>query len=167
MYELRLESGGPAVTGYTVWVYLGPNGRPARIPASFMEWFWPSGPTPMPEGAEWPAWPDRSPALYRHRVSFSDLDIQAHMNNAAYLDLLDNAGWEAQNDSQSQTGVLTPLHYDLEYLDYALLGQELEVQTWLESQPNGDVERLQQITRDGRPVARAHSRWHSEQTINF
>lgn len=159
MYELRLESGEPAVTGYTIWVYLGPNGRPSRFPANFLTRFWPGGPTPIPDAPEWPAWPDRSPAIFRHKVHFSDLDIQAHMNNAAYLDLLDNAGWEAQAPDLPETGALFPLHYDLEYLDYALLGQELEVQTWLETLPNGDFDRLQHLSRDGRPIARARSQW--------
>ena len=162
-YELRLETGEPAVTGYTVWVYLGPNGRPARFPANFVDFFWPGGPTPIVEGPDWPDWPDRPPAIYQHKVSFSDLDIQAHMNNAAYLDLLDNAGWEAQTAAQAPSlpgnKALFPLHYDLEYLNYALFGHELEVHTWLETLPNGDFERLQQINREGRPIARARSRW--------
>jgi acyl-CoA thioesterase FadM len=158
-YELRQENGTPVVTGYTLWVYLGANGRPTRVPANFLEYFWPGGTTPMPEGAEWPAWPERPPALYRHRVHFSDLDIQAHMNNAAYLDLLDNAGWEAEPAGAPEGKVLIPLHYDLEYLDYALLGHELEVQTWLEPWPDGTFERLQQISREGRPVAKARSQW--------
>lgn len=159
-YELRLENGGPVVTGRTTWVYLGPNGRPARIPASFIAYFWPDGPVPIAEDPDWPAWPDHPATISRQQVRFSDLDILAHMNNAAYVDLLDNAGWDAQVEAGLlPSGRLLPLHYDIEYLESVQLGQELEVQTWLETLHSGEVERLQQVNREGRLIARARSRW--------
>ena len=158
-YEMRMENGGPAITGRTTWVYLGPNGRPARIPASFPAHFRPHGPIPMAEDPAWPAWPDRAPAVMRQKVRFSDLDILAHMNNTAYIDLLDNAGWEAQAAGLTESDRLVPLHYDIEYLESAQLGQELEVQTWLETLPDGNFERLQKVSREGRQIARALSRW--------
>jgi acyl-CoA thioesterase FadM len=158
-YELKLEQGEPVLTGRTTWVYLGQNGRPARIPASFLAYFWPQGPLPLAEDPAWPAWPTHDPAVSRQKVRFSDLDILAHMNNTAYLDLLDNAGWEAQAAALPETGQLLPLHYDIEYLESARWGQELEVRTWLESFPNGEFERLQQVSAEGRPLARARSRW--------
>ncbi len=159
-YKLRLENGEPVVTGRTTWVYLGSNGRPARIPPSFVAYFWPDGPAPMAYDPDWPGWPDCPAAISRQKVRFSDLDILAHMNNAAYVDLLDNAGWETQaEDALPTSGQLMPLHYDIEYLESAQLGQDLEVQTWLEPLPGGECDRLQQVNREGRLIARARSRW--------
>lgn len=161
-YQLRLESGEPALTGRTTWVYLGSNGRPSRMPASFSTYFTPDGVPPMVEDPAWTTLPNREPAIIRQKVRFTDLDILAHMNNAAYVDLLDNAGWEAQSEIEPGSGRLLPLHYDIEYRESARLGQELEVQTWIEALPGGEVERQQQVNFESRLIARAQSRWRWE-----
>lgn len=167
-YEVRVLDAAeqpmpePAITARTLWVWLNPAGRPKPIPAEFMARLHPNGFEPAREEADWPTFPTREPFKTRAKVRFSDIDIVGHMNNAAYVELLDNAAWEIVGQLPSGNDHLpAPLSYDIEYLAGATFGEEVEVYTWLEAVPSEpqQVERWQQVVRAGKPIVRARSRW--------
>ncbi len=174
-YEVRLVGenetearADPVIKARTLWVYLDARGRPARVPQSFFGTWQPEGPRPLQqEEAALPALPtNRPPFVATAPVRFSDLDVMSHMNNAAYVELLDNAAWEAL----AQIGVLpdggaaypVPLHYDIEYVASARAAEMLEVHSWFEpvEGQESQFERLQQVEREGTVLVRARSRWY-------
>jgi acyl-CoA thioesterase FadM len=172
-YELRIITGQepagvrpePALKARTIWVYLDERGRPARLSPIWKEVWLPEGSPPLPEETPWPAFPDRPAFKTKAPVRFSDLDVQAHMNNAAYVELLDNAAWEAFAFlgvlPDSGAGQLLPLHYDIEYLESAKAGDWLEVDSWFQAVAGATAqfERYQRVRREGRLLVRARSRW--------
>src|SRR5205814_1190603 len=95
----------------------------------------------------------------------SDLDLMLHMNNAAYVELLDNAGWESLAGvglpPDAGLGHPEPLFYDIEYQASAQAGELVEVQSWFApvSGQATDFERLQLVKGSGRTLAQARSRW--------
>jgi acyl-CoA thioesterase FadM len=92
------------------------------------------------------------------------------MNNAAAVEMLDNASWEAyaKGGITPDTAQFTILHYDIDYVDSPRLGERLEIQSWLDPFPSAGQEcsRLQQITRRGRVMVRAYSRWLLRTLLN-
>jgi acyl-CoA thioesterase FadM len=157
------------VIARTLWVFLNERGRPARIPATYQQFWELSGGSPLQEEAEWPAYPAREPFTTNAPVRFSDLDVMSHMNNTAYVELLDNAGWEAFASigllPDSGLGYPAPLYYDIEYLESAKAGETLQVHSWFEPVAGapGQWERLQRVERGGTALVRARSRWQWEQ----
>ncbi len=155
----------PVLKGRTLWVYLDQRGRPARMPPGYMAVWLPDGPVAMPEETPWPPLPPTPPFITTAPVRFSDLDILAHVNNAAYVRLMDDAAWEAFAAKDllpdSGRGYPVPQFYDIEYLESARAGDSLEIQSWLQSAPAEaeNYERWQQVYRAGRLIVRAHSRW--------
>lgn len=153
----------PVISARTLWVYLDSQGRPSRLPERTAQIWLPDGPlAPQPE-APFPTFPERSPETISALVRFSHVDLMRHLNNASAVEILDDAGWDvcAQGSITPDTAKLEPLHYDIEYVDSPLFGEKLEIQTWLEPFPSAGHEwsRFQQITREGKVVVRAHSRW--------
>ncbi len=153
----------PLVSARTLWVYVDPNGRPARLPERTAQIWQPDGVlSPQPE-QPFPAAPLRLPVTTSAMVQFSEIDLMQHLNNASAVELLDNAGWEALTRS-----AITPAgakfsirHYDIEYVDSPRFGEHLEIQSWFEPFPTAGQEctRLQHITREGKTMVRARSRW--------
>jgi acyl-CoA thioesterase FadM len=103
------------------------------------------------------------PEIVTAIVRFSDIDPMRHLNNASAVEMLDNAAWEAyaQGGITPDTARLDILHYDIEYVDSPRFAERLEIQTWLDPfpSPGQECSRLQQMTRGGRVVVRACSRW--------
>jgi acyl-CoA thioesterase FadM len=165
-YEARIAGNPesePVVKARTQWVYVDKNGRPKRIPEGSAELWLPDGPqAPLPETPFAPL-PERAPEVTTARVRFSDIDFMQHLNNAAAVDLLDNAAWEAHT-AVGMTPTSTVMHalsYDIEYVASTLLGEQVEIQSWFDPLPatEQEVTRTQQMTRDGRVIVRAYSRW--------
>ncbi len=156
----------PAIKARTLWVYLDERGKPARIPAVFQEVWLPNGPVSAQEEAAWPDFPETPDYITSGQVRFSDLDVLGHMNNTAYVQMMDNAGWEALNAvgllPDPDSGQLLPQNYDIEYHESAKAGETLQVHSWfqpiLDDGP-GRFERLQQVRRDDRLLLRARSVW--------
>ncbi len=155
----------PVITARTLWVYLDVRGRPARMPEQTAQIWLPDGPVPPQPEAPWPAFPERSPERSSYTVRFSDTDPMQHMNNAAYVVALDNAAWDAYTKAGLLPDVVTmqALEYDVEYVESAHFGEQLEVSTWLDPLPEVEVgrefTRLQQIKRGDAVLVRARSRW--------
>ena len=153
----------PLASARTLWVYVDPNGRPARLPERTAQIWQPDGALPPQPEQPFPAAPLRLPVTTSAIVQFSEIDLMQHLNNASAVELLDNAGWEALTRS-----AITPAgakfairHYDIEYVDSPRFGEHLEVQSWFEPFPTAGQEctRLQHITREGKTMVRARSRW--------
>lgn len=165
-YEARL-AGQPeseaVISARTLWVYVDQRGRPARLPERTAQiWLPDETLAPQPE-TPLPAFPEREPDSAARSVGFSDVDLMRHLNNASAVRMLDDAGW----DAYARTGI-TPdtanfevLEYDIEYIDSPRFGEKLSIQTWCEPFPEAGQEfsRFQQITREGKVMVRAHSRW--------
>ncbi len=165
-YEARLidkPNSEPIISARTLWVYVDPRGRPARIPARTAEIWLPDGTLPPQPDAPLPAFPASALETVTSTVRFSEIDLMRHMNNASIVEVLDNAAWEAyaKSDITPDTARLDPLRYDIEYAESPRFGEKLAIQSWLAPSPSVGQEftRFQQITRDGSIVVRACSRW--------
>lgn len=165
-YEARLvgeEEGEPVVSARSLWVYLDTRGRPTRLPERTHEIWLPDGPAPQLAEEPWPPLPESEPKRADYSVRFSDLDLMKHMNNASYVELLDNAAWE----SYREAGVLPDaaemyaLEYDIEYGESAQFGEKLEIQSWFDAlpSPGRELSRYQSIKRGSTTLLRARSRW--------
>jgi acyl-CoA thioester hydrolase len=162
-----LVHGEPRLTALTDWVYVDAGtGRPRRIPAEMEQALGVAG--GAAERAPWQSPPPpAAPARSTHRVRVSDLDGLAHVNNAAYLDVLVQAVFDALDDvgwsldaciASGAVPVLTGA--DVEYLEAARYGDRLDVDTWFTPAADG-VDAHQAVLRDGgpRPLVRATTRW--------
>lgn len=165
-YEARLTAdlqAEPVITARTLWVYLDAQGRPARLPPETASTWLPDSPLAPQPDASFPAFPASEPSRIPSLVRFSHVDLMRHLNNAASVELLDDAAWDVytRGGLTPETAKLEILSYDLEYIDSPRFGETLEIQTWLEPLPTPGQEfsRFQQITRAGKTVVRAHSRW--------
>ncbi|MBX3031360.1 MAG: hypothetical protein KF809_14525 [Chloroflexi bacterium] len=122
----RPESGVAVATATIDWVLIDAAGRPARVPAGIAERFADGAPTFTPGRvilSEQPA-----DAVARSwEVGVRDLDPMRHVNNATYLDQVDEA-------LAASTGALTgphpPVRYLVEYLRPALPHQIVTLGHW-------------------------------------
>lgn len=165
-YEARLADqpdAEPLISARTLWVYVDPRGRPARLPERTGQIWLPDEVIAPQAEAAFPALPEGEPALASARVRFSDIDLARHLNNASSVEMLDNAAWDAglRAGITPDTASFTPRQYDIEYVDSPRFGEELLIQTWFDPMPVAGQEctRTQQITREGKVMVRARSRW--------
>ncbi|GIW44381.1 MAG: hypothetical protein KatS3mg077_1663 [Candidatus Binatia bacterium] len=157
----------------TDWVYCDVHrSRPARVPAELARALHGKDTPPSFERVELP-WPELhgAPVRFRSRVAPSHLDHLQHVNNASYADLFDDAvldacgthGWPCSR-MLAAGGCLRPVALDLEYLDAASGGDEIEIETWSQWTARGDEPpqsaefwQLARRTSDASIVARAVS----------
>jgi len=147
----------------TLWVYVDPRGRPARLPERTAQIWLPDETLAPSAEAAFPPVPTSEPVIAQHRVGFSHIDLARHLNNASAVEMLDDAAWEAL----AGAGITPDTHrfaarsYDIEYVDSPRFGDELLVQTWFEPFPTASETffRTQQIVRAGKVMVRARSRW--------
>jgi acyl-CoA thioesterase FadM len=165
-YEARVVSEAsdePIVCARTLWVYVDPRGRPARLPERTAQIWLPDGAQPQQAETPFPAAPERAPEITTALVRFSEIDLMRHLNNASAVEILDDAAWDvyAREGITPDAAKFTPLHYDIEYIDSPRLGDSLTIQNWLETLPSEGQEftHHQQIMREGKVMVRAHSRW--------
>lgn len=172
-YELRIEgSGEMAAEGYSDWIYIDDaRRRPQRIPAEMAAAF--SPPSGLPAGEEREPFPDFPPPprgkfRMRRRVRWSEIDGAGHMNNAAYLALLEDCamalmaerGWPAARLHAAGLGIVAR-SYRLQYVAPALLDDELEIATWVSGVKRTSATRHYEVRRpaDGRLLLRAQALW--------
>jgi len=124
--EPAVEPGGPPVARVvTDWVILDLRGRPVRIPADFGLDFASPEVRDDIQRAEVPSGEPSS--TLRIRVRPQDLDPVGHVNNAAYLDWLEEAHIAA-GDRSAADGL--PRRAVIEYVTSAGPDDELEVARW-------------------------------------
>jgi acyl-CoA thioesterase FadM len=140
------RSDDPIILARTLWVYVDVRGRPMCLPE-----------VPLP------ACPESQPATTACVVRFSDIDPMRHLNNAAAVEMLDNAGWEAcgADGITPETTRLDLLDYELDYLDSPRFGERLTIQSWHDPfpAPGQAYTRFQQMVRGGSVMVRIRSRW--------
>ena len=158
----------PLVSARTLWVYVDSNGRPMRLPERTGQIWLPDGASSLQPEQPFPAFPERLPVTTSAVVHFSQIDLMQHLNNASAVEMLDNAGWEVLATTEITPAVASfkIRHYDIEYSDSPRFRERLDVQNWFEPYPTAGHEfsRFQHITREGRTMVRAHSRWFWQAT---
>lgn len=108
------------------WVLIDARGRPARVPDDIARRFTDGVPTFEPARLRLADAPPEAAAV-PWSVGIRDLDPMGHVNNATYLDVLDEA-------LAARTGALAgpppPIRYEVEYLRPALPGRTVSVIHW-------------------------------------
>ncbi|MFN8543828.1 MAG: thioesterase [Candidatus Binatia bacterium] len=168
-YEIHAGDAERCLDAVTDWVYVdAATGRPRRAPAEMEARLGVLPGATSGLRAPWSApAPPATSGRASARVRFADVDTVGHMNNAAYVDVAEQAlldvlaarGWPL---ARLRTAGAVPLlaHVDLEYLGSAVYGDEIETLTWFSS--GALLVAHQYIGRRGdpRPLARATTRWH-------
>jgi len=125
--ELCGQDGSVAARVLIDWVGLGPSGRPVRIPDEIVAMLSDSGAATFePIRA---ALPPAPPDATSHEVTVRsrDIDPMAHVNNATYLDFVEE-GFAAAGGTVDLRRV--PRRYRLEYVTAAELGDRLTGTAW-------------------------------------
>lgn len=172
-YELRLDGTDEIVArAHTDWVYLDTDTqRPVSVPDEMIAAFFPEGMssdrtvrTPFPEA------PPPPPGVFtlRREVEWRDLDTAGHANNANYMAYCEDAGihvaaacgWTMTRMIEAGFGIVAR-NYRLEYRQPALLGDRLEIATYLSDIGRSSAVRHYAISRvgDNALLARARVLW--------
>lgn len=175
-YEIvRIDDGvdpAPVARGCSDWVYLDrATQRPLTVPLEMIAAFRPYSALDEP-GAPvkrdpFPEPPPPPPGAYTwtHRVEWRDLDAAGHVNNATYLNYLEECGvraaealgWPMIRMRQENLAIMARSHR-IEYLNPATLGDILHVTTYLDEIKRSTAVRHYRIARDdGTLIARSRS----------
>lgn len=172
-YELRHTASGALVAqAHTDWVFLDTATlRPVSVPPEMIAAFYPEGlPAEGPRREPFPAAPPPPPGVFtlRRRVAWHDLDTAGHVNNAMYMVYLEECGvqvaeaygWPMTRMLAAGFGIVAR-RYRIEYVQSAMLGDELELATWIGSVRHTSAVRHYTIARaaDGAAIARAQVTW--------
>lgn len=115
----------PIGVAITDWVLLNANGRPARLPAEILAAFGPQATEFTPVRLAQPEPPaDAEPRQFT--VRRSELDPLGHVNNAAYLDYLD----EHYLAVTGRAALAVPRRYKAEFIASAEAGMTLGSLGW-------------------------------------
>jgi acyl-ACP thioesterase len=122
--EAGHQGDGPMATVDTDWVLLTTEGRPAKVPAEVAAYFateqrFTRERVVLPE-------PDGPVTTLTTRVRPLDVDPMRHVNNAAYLDMVDD-GLARMPDG---TGLRSPDCYRIGYVSPALPGTPIRIDCW-------------------------------------
>jgi acyl-CoA thioesterase FadM len=126
--EARRDDGTLVMWGHTDWVMTDHRGMPGRVPAEF------PGAFAVPPGSFEPGrvpLPQAPPDAVTHVASVrpQDLDPMGHVNNAVYLDYLEEALHSA-GDAGRRSIAAVPKRVRLEYVAAASPGAMLRGTTW-------------------------------------
>ena len=121
--EVRAPDGSTVATAWIDWVLLSTAGHPIRIPAEMQTLV--SGSSPFAPTRIHLDEPPPDALTLRSAVRPADVDPMGHVNNAAYLDILDEIVTAATGQ-----GLAAPACVALEYLHPALPGMTLEATAW-------------------------------------
>lgn len=147
----RLEDGAVAVRARMTVVHLGPDG-PAPL-APEVSTFVVDQPTPSPR-----PWPDGDRLHLWSRswvVRPSDQDSFGHVNQARYVDYIDDTRWFAHQAGQP-TGLEGPLKtLSVEYIRETHAGERVQMRTWV----SGEQSRAYELVRElsGEVLARGQA----------
>ncbi len=171
-YEFR-RLGEEALTARAVtdWAYLDrETQRPVTVPPEMIAAFTPDG---VPEAAPRKDIPDAPPPppgvfTVQRRVEWRDIDMNRHVNNATYLNYMEECaieslgafGWSIER-LESEDIAIVARRYQIAYKASAVWGDELLVTTYLSDLRRISAVRHFQIVRasDGELLARANSQW--------
>jgi acyl-CoA thioesterase FadM len=126
--EAFLADGTLAMWGHTDWVMTDHRGMPGRVPPEFPAVF--ATPPPPFEPGRIPLPPTPSDAVSTEtRVRPQDVDPMGHVNNAAYIDYLEEAMNAAGDEAMAATRAL-PRRVRIEYVLAAVPGATLSGAAW-------------------------------------
>ncbi len=163
VYELRSATSGHKVAqAVTDWVFADQaTGRPASVPPDMIAAFFPEGepaPDSVPPRRRFAAPPPPPPGLFktRRRVAWSDIDTAQHVNNTTYMAYVEECGmqvlaahgWPVPRMAAEGFGMVLRSH-QIEYLQSAMLDDELELATWVTDVRRASATRHYRITRVG------------------
>jgi len=171
-YEIRNKANNEIVAkASTDWVFLesGSN-KPAKIPNEIRNAFFPEGPPdtfPSREKFPQPPPPPRGIFSMRIPVAWHDLDAVQHVNNANYLKYAEECGmqvvaahgWPISRMIEEGFAIIIRRH-QIQYLQPAVLGDELIVSTWVSAVRRSTATRHYLIQRqsDQERLALIHTR---------
>jgi acyl-CoA thioester hydrolase len=168
-YEFRFSRDGQlAARAYTDWVFLNTTtGQPASIPPELRHAFYPEGmPASFPSRQPYPKAPPPPEGVFkmRRRVAWNDIDQLQHVNNAVYLNYITECsmqvlvyhGWSWQRMATEGFGIFLRRNH-IQYLQPALLDDELEIATWASNVRRATANRHYVLRRvsDGALIAQA------------
>ncbi|MBZ0299475.1 MAG: thioesterase family protein [Anaerolineae bacterium] len=171
-YEFR-RAGEDALVARasTDWVYLDrDSGQVIAVPPEVVRAYAGEDPVERLARAAFPA-PPAPPAgafTLRQRVEWRDIDAAHHLNNAAYLNHIEDSaihaaaayGWPPARCREAGFAMVAHRHH-IEYQQPAVIGDELDITTWLFEVKRFLAMRHYAITRvrDGAPIAQAQTQW--------
>jgi len=160
--EARLEDGTLAVWGHTDWVMTDHRGMPGRVPVEFPAAFAvPPGTFEPGRVTLLPSPPDA--VVHRATVRPQDLDPMGHVNNAAYLDYLEEALHAAGDDGRRALAAV-PRRVRLEYAAAAAPGSAVVGAAWREEAAAGSGWAWRLTDDHGCELARGRVIGHGEAT---
>jgi acyl-CoA thioester hydrolase len=171
-YEFtNTRTGQLAARASTDWVYVNTQTlRPAAIPPEMQQAFFPDPPETEPQRERFPNPPLPPPGVFsiRRRVEWRDIDMMWHVNNAMYLTYVEDAGvhvaeahgWPMARMSKEGFALFARQHR-IEYRVPAVLGDEIEISTWISDVQRSTVIRHYAIRRvsDDVLLARVRTKW--------
>jgi acyl-CoA thioester hydrolase len=171
-YEFRRRGAQEIIArASTDWVYMARESRRvAVIPPEMVAAFAGDNPPQTVARPPFPKAPPAPPGVFalRKRVEWRDIDGAGHMNNAAYLNHVEDCsvqvgrhfGWSVEEYIRRGVGIVTRGHR-IRYLQPALLDDELEIRTWLYGIRRFSGVRHSEITRvsDGALLAQVATHW--------
>ena len=172
-YEFtHIKTGQLAARASTDWAYVNAETlRPAMIPEDMKHAFFPEGPPKKAQVRErFPTPPPPPPNVFSicRQVEWRDIDAMWHVNNAMYLAYIEDVathvteahGWPMQRMTGAGFGIIARRH-QIEYLQPAKLGDELEIATWYSDVRRIAATRYYTIKRaeDDELLARAQTLW--------
>jgi acyl-CoA thioester hydrolase len=173
LYELKKAASEEMVArAHTDWVFLDTTTyQPTSIPTEMMMAFFPEGP---PEQGlrrtrfTQPPRPSRGVFSMRRKPEWRDIDPEQHVNNAVYLYYLDRCdlgaaaekGWPVERMEEGGFSLAARRCW-IEYKQPAVLGDELEITTWISERMGDTATRHYTISRvsDGTLLVRALKVW--------
>jgi acyl-CoA thioester hydrolase len=154
----------------TDWVYLEYDTlRPATVPLEMMAAFAPDGDVKISPPRQ--RFPDSPPPplgafTMRRRVEWRDIDTAQHVNNAAYINYLEDCGMEVSKAhgwplarTQSFGFAVLARRHQIEYRLPARLDDELNIVTWASDAKRISALRHYAIMRDNELLVRAQTLW--------
>jgi acyl-CoA thioester hydrolase len=170
-YEFRKAGEDDLVARATTdWVYIDDvTGRPVSVPSEMVAAFVPEGISGPPQPRDpFPSVPPPPSGVFktRRRVIWQDLDTAWHVNNTVYLSYVEDCGmqvlkafgWPVQRMTREGFAIVVRRHH-IQYLQPAVLDDELEVATWAYGMKRATATRHYTIARvsDGAVIARVNS----------
>jgi acyl-CoA thioester hydrolase len=182
-YELRNQTGEMVARASTDWVYVDrATNQPASVPAQMIADFAPSSLAEKQDVTEtlkmsttrarFPPAPPPPPGIFTMRrvAEWRDVDQAQHVNNATYLNYMEECGIQAAksvgwslNRMKAEGFAIVARRHQIEYRQQLALGEEIAVSTYLSDVRRINATRHYIIARvdDGALVAQARSLWVS------
>jgi acyl-CoA thioester hydrolase len=172
-YEFRLAGNDDLIAqAQTDWVFLDTATQlPTPIPPEMVNAFLPEGSFESHTGSNrFPTPPPPPPGVFkmRRRVEWRDIDPAGHVNNAVYLSYIEDCGlqvvaahgWPIERTVAEGFAMVARKHH-IQYLNQAVLDDELELATWASNIKRTSAVRHFTISRvsDGELLTRARTVW--------